>query len=61
MRALSACDLCPCVLRDVTELFDSRLSYHLNILEGAGLISPSSRKRWRIYALTMLGRALIAE
>lgn len=59
VHALSVCDLCPCVLKNVTGLSDSRLSYHLNILEGAGLITSVPQKRWRIYALTALGRAFI--
>jgi DNA-binding transcriptional ArsR family regulator len=61
MHALSVIDLCPCLLKDITELSDSKLSYHLNILEEANLISSSPRKRWRIYILTEHGRSLIKE
>lgn len=59
MHALSLCDLCPCVLKEVTDLSDSRLSYHLNILEKADLIGSVPQKRWRIYSLTALGRAFV--
>lgn len=59
VHALSVCDLCPCVLTEVTALADSKLSYHLSILEKAGLIYSVPQKRWRIYALTALGRAFI--
>jgi ArsR family transcriptional regulator len=59
VHALSVCDLCPCVLKEVTDLSDSRLSYHLNILEKAGLIGSVPQKRWRIYSLTALGRAFV--
>jgi DNA-binding transcriptional ArsR family regulator len=59
MHALQVIDLCPCILKEITELPDSGLSYHLSILEGAGLISSSPRKRWRVYVLTDKGRKLI--
>jgi len=59
MHSLSIVDFCPCLLKDITELSDSKLSYHLNILEEAGIIVSSPRKRWRIYMLTDLGRSLI--
>ena len=59
VHALSVCDLCPCILKEVTDLSDSRLSYHLNILEKAGLTGSVPQKRWRIYSLTALGRAFI--
>lgn len=59
LSALSVSDLCPCILKDITELSDSKLSYHLNILEDAGLISYSSRKKWRIYNLTDIGKEIL--
>lgn len=61
LHALRVIDLCPCILKDITELSDSKLSYHLNILEEAGLIASSPRKRWRIYMLTEQGRSLIKD
>jgi DNA-binding transcriptional ArsR family regulator len=60
MHALLVIDLCPCLLKEITELTDSGLSYHLSVLEEAGLISSSSRKRWRVYVLTDKGRNLIS-
>ncbi len=59
LHALSVTDLCPCLLKEIAELSDSKLSYHLNILEEAGLISSSPRNRWRIYMLTAQGRSFI--
>ncbi|KQM11252.1 hypothetical protein AOA80_09475 [Methanomassiliicoccales archaeon RumEn M1] len=59
VHALSVCDLCPCVMKEIADLSDSRLSYHLNILEKAGLIGSIPQKRWRIYSLTALGRAFV--
>jgi ArsR family transcriptional regulator len=54
--ALSFCDMCPCVLKEVLEMTDSKLSYHLNILENADLIECRKDKNWRIYSLTERGR-----
>lgn len=56
LASLAKCDLCPCVLKEITKLSDSRLSYHLNVLEEAGLVAHSSHRRWRIYSLTDEGR-----
>ena len=56
LASLAKCDLCPCVLKEITKLSDSRLSYHLNVLEEAGLITQTSHRRWRIYSLTDEGR-----
>ncbi len=59
LHALMIIDLCPCILREITDLTDSGLSYHLSILEQAKLISSSPRKKWRVYMLTEEGRKLI--
>jgi len=59
LYALSTIELCPCILKELTALSDSKLSYHLNILEGAGMITSSPRKRWRIYMLTAQGKELM--
>ncbi|MDW5564343.1 MAG: metalloregulator ArsR/SmtB family transcription factor [Methanomassiliicoccus sp.] len=57
LHTLAVTDLCPCILKEITGLSDSKLSYHLNILEGSGLISSSHKQRWRIYGITELGRS----
>jgi ArsR family transcriptional regulator, arsenate/arsenite/antimonite-responsive transcriptional repressor len=59
MCALMKCALCPCLFKEMTDLSDSRLSYHLNVLEEAGLIMSRPQKKWRIYVLTDRGRALL--
>lgn len=56
MHALRISDLCPCILIELTGLSNSKLSYHLSILEGAKLITSSQKKKWRIYMLTDAGR-----
>ncbi|MBP2132527.1 ArsR family transcriptional regulator [Methanomicrobium sp. W14] len=47
--------LCVCAIREVLGLADSKLSYHLNVLKKAGLISGSQKYRWIIYSLTKQG------
>lgn len=61
LHSLLVTDLCPCILKEVTGLSDSKLSYHLNILESKGLIRSSPRQRWRIYIITDLGRSEVAS
>ncbi|MCG7840875.1 MAG: metalloregulator ArsR/SmtB family transcription factor [Methanomassiliicoccales archaeon] len=53
---LRGSELCPCVLKDITGLSDSKLSYHLSILEKAGMIVWRQNKNWRVYSLTDLGK-----
>jgi ArsR family transcriptional regulator len=59
--SLSLCDLCPCVLKEILSLSDSKLSYHLNILEAAGHISSRKEKNWRIYTLEERGRSALGQ
>jgi DNA-binding transcriptional ArsR family regulator len=56
LESLQYCDLCPCILREVTGLSDSKLSYHLKLLEEASLVSWRQSRNWRIYSLTPSGR-----
>jgi len=56
LHLLKGSDLCPCVLKDLTGLSDSKLSYHLSILEKAGMVEWRQNKNWRVYRLTDLGR-----
>jgi len=50
--ALSMADLCPCILKQIAELSDSKLSYHLGVLERAVLVSSKRTKDWMIYSIT---------
>ncbi len=56
LHALLVTDLCPCILREITGLSDSQLSYHLNILEKMRMIKSIPNKKWRIYTLTKQGK-----
>jgi ArsR family transcriptional regulator len=51
LEALSLSDMCPCLLKKITGLTDSKLSYHLRILENAGLVRSRRSRNWRIYSL----------
>lgn len=57
MYLMKNSDLCPCVLKDLTGLSDSKLSYHLSILEKASMIAWRQNKNWRVYSLTEMGRS----
>lgn len=59
VNLLGVSDLCPCVLKDLTGLTDSKLSYHLSILEKAKLVLWRQNKNWRVYRLTVLGRSYL--
>lgn len=59
VHLLGNSELCPCVLKDLTGLTDSKLSYHLSILEKAKLVAWRQNKNWRVYRLTDLGRSYL--
>jgi len=54
--SISCCDMCPCVLKEYLNVSDSTISYHLEVLEKAGLISGRPQRNWRIFAITDKGR-----
>lgn len=57
--ALSSMDLCPCVLKVIAGVSDSKLSYHLRILERAGYIRSKRTRNWRIYSITAEGEKVL--
>lgn len=59
VHLLGKSELCPCVLKDLTGLTDSKLSYHLSILEKAKLVVWRQNKNWRVYRLTDMGRSYL--
>lgn len=61
IHSLAQCDLCPCVLKEITQLTDSKLSYHLGVLEEAGLIESYPVRKWRVYVLTAAGREKVSK
>lgn len=54
--AVNCCGLCPCVLKLLLKIENSMLSYHLNVLEKAGLVESYTKKNWRVYSITDKGR-----
>ncbi len=61
MHALAVADLCPSILKEITGMSDSKLSYHLDILENAGFIVHIQRQKWRIYTITLEGRRILGQ
>ncbi len=61
LHALVTADLCPSILKNITGMSDSKLSYHLEILESAGFITHLQRQKWRIYVITVEGRKTIGH
>jgi ArsR family transcriptional regulator len=57
LYALQAQPLCVCVIKELISIADSRLSYHLNVLKTAGLISGAQQGNWIIYTITDFGRS----
>jgi ArsR family transcriptional regulator len=51
--------LCVCVINRFLCLSGSRLSYHLNILKEAGLVTGENNRNWIIYSITERGRRLL--
>lgn len=60
LHALARSSLCPCLLKRITRVADSKLSYHLKVLEDAGLIKSRRTKSWRIYSITPRGRKVVS-
>jgi ArsR family transcriptional regulator len=56
MYALLSQPLCVCVIKEVVKIADSKLSYHLNILNEQALISGEQQGNWIIYSITDRGR-----
>lgn len=61
LQAIKQCDMCPCVLKVMMDISDSRLSYHLMVLEEAGLVRSYKKKNWKIYSITEKGSSILKE
>ena len=51
--------LCVCVIKEITNVPDSKLSYHLSILREANLIQGIQDGNWIIYHVTELCRKIL--
>jgi ArsR family transcriptional regulator len=59
LYALSATSLCVCVIKSIIKVPDSKLSYHLDNLKSAGLVTQQAEGRFIVYKITDLGRAAL--
>ncbi|UUX91318.1 ArsR/SmtB family transcription factor [Methanoplanus endosymbiosus] len=55
LEMLKVHKLCVCIIKQVLEIPDSKLSYHLKILQNSGLITGEAHGTWIIYRLTDKG------
>ena len=53
-------DLCVCCIKEVVDMPDSKLSYHLMKLKDAGLIVGDQMKNWIIYKPTELAKEVVS-
>ncbi|MDD1723730.1 MAG: metalloregulator ArsR/SmtB family transcription factor [Methanospirillum sp.] len=51
--------LCVCVIKEVIDIADSKLSYHLKTLTTAGLIDKEQDGIFLIYSITQMGKRCI--
>jgi len=61
LKALEVCDLCVCVLVEITDHKYSALSYHLKLLKDAGLVESKRDGSFQTYFLTEFGVKIIAS
>jgi len=59
LHMLAVSPLCVCVMRAITGVEDSKLSYHLGILRSAGLIGAEKTGSFIIYSITEQGARLL--
>ena len=60
MLILDVQPLCVCCIKELIDVPDSRLSYHLSLLKGSGLIEGRQEKNWIIYRPTGKGKEVIS-
>ncbi len=58
LAVLNSQPLCVCVIKSALKIPDSKLSYHLSVLKGAGLVKSKEKKNWIIYEITDAGRQI---
>lgn len=61
LKALEVCDLCVCVLVEITDYKYPALSYHLKLLKDAGLVESRRDGSFQTYYLTELGQQTAAS
>jgi ArsR family transcriptional regulator len=53
--------LCVCLIKEITKISDSKLSYHLSVLSDSGLIEGKREGNWIIYYPTKKGREIVEK
>jgi DNA-binding transcriptional ArsR family regulator len=61
LYSIGCCEMCPCILKEYLKISDSRLSYHLAVLEEHGLVSSFPKKNWRIFRITEAGKTALGK
>ncbi|MFW6144817.1 MAG: ArsR/SmtB family transcription factor [Candidatus Natronoplasma sp.] len=56
LTLLAEQDLCVCLLKEILDIEDSKLSYHLSVLKDEGLIEGEREANFVIYRVTEKGR-----
>jgi ArsR family transcriptional regulator len=51
--------LCVCLIKEITSVPDSKLSYHLGVLKEEGLIAGKQEGNWIIYRATDLANEML--
>lgn len=55
LEMLTVQPLCACIIREALGITKSKLSYHLKILQEAGMITGTAKGTWIVYGLTEYG------
>jgi ArsR family transcriptional regulator, arsenate/arsenite/antimonite-responsive transcriptional repressor len=55
LEMLTVQPLCACIIREGLGITKSKLSYHLKILQEAGMITGTAKGTWIVYGLTEYG------
>ncbi len=59
LRCLAVKEMCVCVFVSMLKVEYSKLSYHLNVLKGAGLAESVKKENFLIYNLTDFGKKVL--
>ncbi len=59
LTLLAQQDLCVCLLKEILDIADSKLSYHLSVLKDAGLIEGERKANFVIYRITEKGKRFL--
>ncbi|MDK2892166.1 metalloregulator ArsR/SmtB family transcription factor [Methanohalophilus sp.] len=61
LHLLTLNPLCVCLIKEIVNVQDSKLSYHLSILSDVGLIEGKREGNWIIYYPTEIGKDMVEK